>query len=184
MIMCKGEYAKAIDKMIFPGIQGGPLVHVIAAKAVALKEALGREFIEYQMKVIKNARRLSEELMRMGFKIISGGTDNHLMLVDLTGKGITGKDAEEALNKARITVNKNVIPYDERSPAITSGIRLGTPCVTTRGMGEEEMSEIADIMSAVIQNNQDADAIISLSKRVDTLCEKFPLYSDEQKASV
>jgi len=184
MIMCKGEYAKAIDKMIFPGIQGGPLVHVIAAKAVALKEALGREFREYQMKVIKNARRLSEELIRMGFKIISGGTDNHLMLVDLTGKDITGKDAEEALNKARMTVNKNVIPYDERSPAVTSGIRLGTPCVTTRGMGEEEMSEIADIMSSVIQNNQDADAITSLSKRVDALCEKFPLYSEEQKATV
>jgi glycine hydroxymethyltransferase len=184
MIMCKSEYAKAIDKMIFPGIQGGPLVHVIAAKAVALKEALGREFREYQMKVIKNARRLSEELISMGFKIISGGTDNHLMLVDLTGKGITGKDAEEALNKARITVNKNVIPYDERSPAVTSGIRLGTPCVTTRGMGEEEMSEIADIMSSVIQNNQDADAITSLSRRVDALCEKFPLYCDEQKATV
>jgi glycine hydroxymethyltransferase len=184
MIMCKAEYAKAIDKMIFPGIQGGPLVHVVAAKAVALKEALGREFREYQMKVIKNARRLSEELIRMGFKIISGGTDNHLMLVDLTVKGITGKDAEEALNKARITVNKNVIPYDERSPAVTSGIRLGTPCVTTRGMGEEEMSEIADIMSSVIQNNQDADAITSLSRRVDALCEKFPLYSDEQKATV
>jgi glycine hydroxymethyltransferase len=183
MILCKAEYAKAIDKMIFPGIQGGPLVHVIAAKAVALKEALAREFREYQLRVIKNARRLAEELISKGFKIISGGTDNHLMLVDLTVKGVTGKEAEEALGNARITVNKNVIPYEERPAAITSGIRLGTPCVTTRGMGEEEMGEIADIISLVIQNKQDAEAIASLSRRVDILCEKFPLYSEEQKAT-
>jgi glycine hydroxymethyltransferase len=184
MIMCKAEYAKAIDKMIFPGIQGGPLVHVIAAKAVALKEALGKDFKEYQLKVIKNAKRLAEELVKSGFKIISGGTDNHLMLVNLTSKGITGKEAEEALDKARITVNKNVIPYEERPAAITSGIRLGTPCVTTRGMGEEEMAEIADIITSVIENNKDADAIASLSGRVDVLCEKFPLYSEEQKTVV
>jgi glycine hydroxymethyltransferase len=184
MIMCKTERAKAIDKTVFPGIQGGPLVHVIAAKAIALKEALGHEFREYQMKVIKNARRLSEELVRRGFKIISGGTDNHMMLVDLRGKEITGKETEEALDKARITVNKNVIPYEERPASITSGIRLGTPCVTTRGMGEEEMTEIADIISSVIENNKDADAIASLLKRVDILCEKFPLYSEEQKAAV
>lgn len=184
MIMCKAERARAIDKMVFPGIQGGPLVHVIAAKAVALKEALGHEFREYQMKVIKNARRLSEELVRRGFKIISGGTDNHMMLVDLRGKEITGKETEEALDKARITVNKNVIPYEERPASITSGIRLGTPCVTTRGMGEDEMTEIADIISSVIDNNKDAGAIASLLKRVDILCEKFPLYSEEQKAAV
>ena len=184
MIMCKAEYAKAIDKMIFPGIQGGPLVHVIAAKAVALKEALGKDFKEYQLKVIKNAKRLAEELVKSGFKIISGGTDNHLMLVNLTSKGITGKEAEEALDKAGITVNKNVIPYEERPAAITSGIRLGTPCVTTRGMGEEEMAEIADIITSVIENNKDADAIASLSGRVDVLCEKFPLYSEEQKTIV
>jgi glycine hydroxymethyltransferase len=184
MIMCKAERAKAIDKTVFPGIQGGPLVHVIAAKAIALKEALSHEFREYQIKVINNAGRLAGELARRGFKIISGGTDNHMMLVDLTGKEITGKEAEEALDKARITVNKNVIPYEERPASITSGIRLGTPCVTTRGMGEEEMTEIADIISSVIENKQDSGAIASLLKRVDILCEKFPLYSEEQKATV
>jgi len=176
MIMCKAEYAKAIDKMIFPGIQGGPLVHVIAAKAVALKEALGPQFKEYQGMVIKNAQRLAAELIKKGFKIISGGTDNHMMLVDLTVKNITGKDTEEALGRARITVNKNVIPFDERPPTVTSGIRLGTPCVTTRGMGEAQMVEIADILSSVIQNNKDAGTMNALTQRVDALCEKFPIY--------
>ena len=176
MIMCKAEYAKAIDKMIFPGIQGGPLVHVIAAKAVALKEALSPQFKEYQGMVIKNAQRLAAELIKSGFKIISGGTDNHMMLVDLTVKNITGKDTEEALGRARITVNKNVIPFDERPPTVTSGIRLGTPCVTTRGMGEAEMIEIADILSSVIQNNKDSGTMNALTQRVDALCEKFPIY--------
>lgn len=176
MIMCKTEYAKAVDKMVFPGIQGGPLVHVIAAKAVALKQALSQEFRDYQARVIQNAKRLSEELINRGFKIISDGTDNHMMLVDLTNKGITGKDAEEALGAAGITVNKNVIPYDKNPPTITSGIRLGTPCVTTRDMGESEMVEIADIISTVLQNKKDAETIIALSKRVETLCESFPLY--------
>lgn len=176
MIMCKAEYAKAIDKMIFPGIQGGPLVHVIAAKAVALKEALSPDFKEYQGRVAANAKKLAEEMIKKGFRIISGGTDNHLMLIDLTNKNITGKEAEEALGKARITVNKNVIPYDERSATITSGIRLGTPCVTTRGMGEAEMAEISDVISAVIENNKNAGAISALTKRVDSLCDKFPIY--------
>jgi len=176
MIMCKAEYARAIDKMIFPGIQGGPLVHVIAAKAVALKEALTPGFRDYQAMVVKNAKKLAEEMIKKGFRIISGGTDNHLMLIDLTNKNITGKEAEEALNKARITVNKNVVPYDERSATITSGIRLGTPCVTTRGMGEAEIVEISDIISAVIDNNKDAEAISALTKRVDSLCDKFPIY--------
>lgn len=176
LIMCKAEYAKAVNKMVFPGIQGGPLVHVIAAKAVALKEALNQTFRDYQAMVVKNAKRLAEELINRGFKIISGGTDNHMMLVDLTIKGITGKDAEEALGKARITVNKNVIPYDERSPAVTSGIRLGTPCCTTRGMGETEMVEIADILSAIIQNNKDPEAINALTGKVDSLCDRFPIY--------
>ena len=176
MIMCKAEYAKAIDKMIFPGIQGGPLVHVIAAKAVALKEALAPEFKEYQGRVATNAKKLAEEMIKKGFRIISGGTDNHLMLIDLTNKNITGKEAEEALGKARITVNKNVIPYDERSATITSGIRLGTPCVTTRGMGEAEMVEISDVISTVIQNNKNAEAISTLTKRVESLCDKFPIY--------
>lgn len=176
MIMCRAKYAKAIDKMIFPGIQGGPLVHVIAAKAVALKEALNDGFKEYQKKVIKNAKKLAEELIKRGFRIISDGTDNHLMLVDLANKGITGKKAEEALDKAGITVNKNSIPYDERPPAITSGMRLGTPCVTTRGMGEAEMTEIADIIDEVLKNNSDEAKIGRLRQRAGEICKRFPIY--------
>jgi len=176
LIMCKAEYARVIDKMIFPGIQGGPLVHVIAAKAVALKEALSPAFRDYQSSVIRNAKSLVEELLKKGFRIISGGTDNHMMLIDLTNKGVTGRDAEEALGKAGITVNKNVIPYDERPPTITSGIRLGTPCVTTRKMTETEMVEIADIIALVIEKSEDAERLNSLSKRVQSLCDRFPIY--------
>ncbi|MCL5022264.1 MAG: serine hydroxymethyltransferase [Nitrospirae bacterium] len=176
IIMCKADYGKAIDKMIFPGIQGGPLMHVIAAKAVALKEALSDDFRVYQGQVVRNAKRLAAELSSAGFRIISGGTDNHLMLVDLTGSGITGKEAEEALDRAGITVNKNAIPYDSRPPAVTSGIRLGTPCVTTRGMGEGEMSEIADIITKVLKNNKNLNEIAHLNGRVKTLCERFPVY--------
>lgn len=183
MIMCKAEYARAINRMVFPGIQGGPLVHVIAAKAVAFKEAMNREFKDYQIKVIKNAKKLAEELIKGGFKVISGGTDNHMMLVDLTNKGTTGKDAEEALGMTGITVNKNVVPYDEKPPAITSGIRLGTPCVTTRGMGEAEMVEMADIISSVIGNIHDTGVIKNLAKRVKTLCGNFPIYTEEQRAT-
>ena len=176
MIMCRAKYAKAIDKMIFPGIQGGPLVHVIAAKAVAFKEALNDGFKEYQKKVIENAKKLAEELIKRGFRIISGGTDNHLMLVDLANKGITGKEAEEALDKAGITVNKNSIPYDERPPAITSGMRLGTPCVTTRGMGEAEMTDIAEIIDEVLRNNSDEAKIGRLRQRAGEICKRFPIY--------
>lgn len=176
MIMCRAEYGKAIDKMIFPGIQGGPLVHVIAAKAVAFKEALAPGFKVYQQQVVKNAKKLSEELMKKDFKIFSGGTDNHLMLMDLTDSGITGKEAEEALDKAGITVNKNAIPYDLRPPAITSGIRLGTPCVTTRGMGEAEMEEIADIIAEVLRNNTNPQKIEELNRRVKIICDRFPIY--------
>jgi glycine hydroxymethyltransferase len=183
MIMCKAGYARAVDRMVFPGIQGGPLVHVIAAKAVAFKEAMNREFKDYQIKVIKNAKKLAEELIKGGFKVISGGTDNHMMLIDLTNKGITGKDAEEALGMTGITVNKNVVPYDEKPPAITSGIRLGTPCVTTRGMGEAEMVEMADIISSVIGNIHDTEIIKNLAKRVKTLCGNFPIYTEEQRAT-
>jgi glycine hydroxymethyltransferase len=179
MIMCKAGYAKAVDRMLFPGIQGGPLVHTIAAKAVALKEALTREFKDYQVQVIKNAKRLAEALIDNGFTIVSGGTDNHMMLVDLTNKGTTGRDAEKALERAGITVNKNVIPYDERSAAVTSGIRLGTPCVTTRGMGETEMIEIADIISSVIQNINDVKVTENFSKRVRALCDAFPIYEEQ-----
>jgi glycine hydroxymethyltransferase len=176
MIMCKAEHGKAIDKMIFPGIQGGPLVHVIAAKAVALKEALGRDFKTYQEQVVKNAKRLAQELIKRGFRIISGGTDNHLMLVDLSDSHSTGKEAEEALDSAGITVNKNAIPYDSRPPAVTSGIRLGTPCVTTRGMGEEEMIEIADIIEKVLKNCKNPNEMSHLARRVKTLCQRFPIY--------
>ncbi len=176
MIMCRAEYAKAIDKMIFPGIQGGPLVHVIAAKAVAFKEALSREFRDYQQRVINNAKRLAEELTKRGFRIISGGTDNHLMLVDLTTKGITGKEAEDALDKAGITVNKNAIPYDERPPAVTSGMRLGTPSVTTRGLGEAEMAEIADIIDEVLKNHASDEKLRGFKQRAENICKRFPIY--------
>lgn len=176
MIMCRADYARAVDKMIFPGIQGGPLVHVIAAKAVALQEAMTEDFKKYQKNVIDNAKTLAGELIGKGFRIISGGTDNHLMLVDLTGNGINGKDAEDALDKAGITVNKNAIPYDERSPAVTSGIRLGTPSITTRGMGREEMIEIAGLISSVIKNNKEDKAIRENAERVKELCNRFPVY--------
>ena len=176
MIMCKAEYAKAIDKQIFPGIQGGPLVHVIAAKAVALKEALSRDFKDYQIRVRKNATALADGLLRRGFKIISGGTDNHLMLVDLSPMNVTGKEAEEALDKAGVTVNKNAIPHDSKPPAITSGIRLGTPCVTTRGMGETEMNEIAEIITAIVKNIADSSVVDGMGKKVKALCDRFPVY--------
>lgn len=176
MIMCKEKYAKVIDKMIFPGIQGGPLVHVIAAKAVAFKEALTEKFRHYQAQIVKNAKRLAQELIKRGFKIISGGTDNHLFLVDLRGSGITGKEAEEALDLAGITVNKNSIPFDDTPPSITSGIRLGTPCVTTRGMTEEEMCRIADFITEVLQNIRNRDRILKIRERVRELCHAFPVY--------
>jgi glycine hydroxymethyltransferase len=176
MIMCRKDHAKAIDKMIFPGIQGGPLMHVIAAKAVALKEALTPEFKEYQVSVIRNAQRLSEELGKRGFQIVSGGTDNHLALIDLRSKDITGKEAEEHLDKAGISVNKNSIPFDERPPTVTSGIRLGTPAVTTRGMAEGEMEEIAGIIDEVLRNRHDEASFKDFSRRVRDLCRRFPVY--------
>ncbi|MBF0330248.1 MAG: serine hydroxymethyltransferase [Nitrospirae bacterium] len=177
MIMCnKSEYAKAVDKIIFPGIQGGPLVHVIAAKAVAFKEALEPGFKDYQKRVLSNAAKLAEGLIKRGFKIFSGGTDNHLMLVDLRDMSVTGKEAEEALDKAGITANKNAIPHDTRPPAVTSGIRLGTPCVTTRGFGPEEMDEIADIIAGVIKNSSDESVISKMNNRVKALCDRHPIY--------
>jgi len=176
VVMCKTEYAKAIDKTVFPGIQGGPLVHVIAAKAVAFKEALSEDFKEYQKKVIKNAKTLAEALKKRGFKLVSDGTDNHLMLVDLTNFNITGKEAEEALDKAGITVNKNTIPFDTKPPTVTSGIRIGTPSVTTRGMGEDEMEKIAEIIERVIKNISNDSVIKDMQKKVQELCKKFPIY--------
>lgn len=176
MIMCKKEYARAVDKMIFPGIQGGPLMHVIAAKAVAFKEALAPEFRQYQEAVVKNARRLARELTDRGYRIVSGGTDTHLMLVDLNNKGITGKEAEDSLDRAGITLNKNSVPFDERPPAITSGIRLGTPSVTTRGMGEAEMARVAELIDGVLNNAGDDKAVAGFRDEVRGLCRRFPIY--------
>lgn len=178
MIMCKAKYASTIDKMVFPGIQGGPLVHVIAAKAVALKEALSQGFKDYQIQVVKNAKELADALIEKGFKIISDGTDTHLMLIDLTDKSITGKEAETVLDLAGITVNKNPIPYDDKPATITSGIRIGTPIVTSRKMREPEMVAIADLASQIINNLGDNVTIDSVRGKVKTLCKKFPVYED------
>lgn len=177
MIMTNDEeIAKKIDKLIFPGTQGGPLMHVIAAKAVSFKEALSDDFKVYQNQVVKNAKVLAEELEKRGVRIVSGGTDNHLMLVDLTPKGITGKAAEKALVEAEITCNKNGIPFDKEKPFVTSGIRLGTPAVTTRGMKEAEMVEIADLIVRVLDNMDNADEIAKVKEEVHKLAERFPLY--------
>nr|WP_319371536.1 serine hydroxymethyltransferase [uncultured Ilyobacter sp.] len=170
------EIAKKINKTIFPGIQGGPLMHVIAAKAVAFKEALQPEFKEYQIQVVKNAKVLAEELQKGGLRIVSGGTDNHMMLVDLTPKGLTGKAVEEGLGKAHITVNKNGIPYDTQKPMITSGVRIGTPALTTRGMKEEEMKAVASFILRVIDNIEDDDKIKEVGEEIKEFCKNFPLY--------
>ena len=176
MILCKEEFAKQIDKAVFPGTQGGPLMHIIAAKAVALGEALTDEFKEYQKQVVKNAAVLADELSKRGVDIVSGGTDNHLMLLDLRSKGITGKELEHRLDEVRITANKNTIPNDPQSPFITSGLRIGTPAVTTRGFKEPEMRLIAGWISDIINDfDGNKDRVLG---EVQTLCEKFPLYSE------
>jgi len=177
MIMCKKRYASLIDRNIFPGIQGGPLMHVIAAKAVAFKEALTPGFRKYQAQIIKNARALAEGLIRKGFKIVSGGTDTHLMLVDLRNKRLTGDIAEEVLDQAGITVNKNSIPHDPEKPFVTSGIRLGTPALTTRGMKEEDMEKIAGLISDALAHRYDEEYLASLKKEVRKITRKFPLYN-------
>ena len=176
MIMCKGKYARAVDKMVFPGTQGGPLVHVIAAKAVTFKEVQTEQFRESQRQTIANAQALASELIRLGFTIVSGGTDNHLMLVDLTDKAISGQEAETALEQAGIILNKNTIPYDEKPPSVTSGIRLGTPSVTTRGMKEQEMALIAAWIQQVLQDINNTTVIKRVRGEVEALCEKFPIY--------
>ncbi len=176
MIMCRSEFAKAVDKQIFPGIQGGPLMHVIAAKAVAFKEALEPSFKDYQKQVVANAKVLAQELMDRGYDLVSGGTDNHLMLVDLTRKDMTGKEAEEALGRAGITVNKNTIPFETRSPFVTSGIRIGVPAVTTRGMKEDEMKVIAGMIDRVLSNRTDEELLAKVKQEVRELCESFPFY--------
>ena len=178
MILCKEKYTKAIDKTIFPGIQGGPLMHVIAAKAASFAEAMQPEFKDYQRNVINNAAVLAAELTGAGFRIISGGTDNHMMLVDLRPQGITGKDAEKSLDAAGITVNKNAIPFDPASPFVTSGIRIGTAAATTRGFDEDAMKEVAAIISLTLKNTGDQTAFAQASLRVAKLCASFPLYPE------
>ena len=174
IILCKEKYAKMIDKAIFPGLQGGPLMHVIAGKAVAFGEALQPEFKDYQAQVLKNAKVLAEELQKQGFRIVSGGTETHLMLVDVKAVGLTGKEAEVMLDEAKVTVNKNTIPYDVESPFVTSGVRIGTPAVTTRGFKEAEMIEIASIIKLILIDKNKEEAI----KKVDALIKNFPLYAE------
>lgn len=176
MILCKEKYAKAIDKAIFPGIQGGPLMHVIAAKAVAFGEALQPEFKVYAQQVIDNAKALAAALQEKGLTIVSGGTDTHVMLVDVRNTGLTGKEAEHLLDEVGITCNKNTIPFDPASPFVTSGIRLGTPALTTRGLQVKDMEEIADIIATVLKNPEDKAVHEAASKRVAELCEAYPLY--------
>ncbi|MGO5441203.1 serine hydroxymethyltransferase [Megamonas funiformis] len=179
LILCRdAEFGKQFNKAIFPGIQGGPLMHVIAAKAVAFKEALSDEFKVYQQQVLDNAKALANELVKKGFRIVSGGTDNHLMLVDLRSKNITGKEAQFLLDEIGITANRNTIPFEPLSPFVTSGIRLGTPALTTRGLKEEDIREVADIIADVIENREDSAVIEAAKAKVQAICKKFPLYEE------
>ncbi len=176
VIMCKEEYGKAIDKAVFPGIQGGPLMHIIAAKAVAFKEALTPEFREYQAQIVKNAAAMADEFNKLGVKMVSGGTDNHLILLNLTDKGMTGKELEHMLDEVHITVNKNAIPFDTQKPFVTSGIRLGTPAMTSRGMKEPEARKIAQLIAGIIEKKE--EAYEHVTAEVAKLCSEFPLYAD------
>ena len=184
MILCKKEYAKAIDAEVFPGTQGGPLMHIVAAKAVALKEALTEDFRRYQKQIVANARALAAALAAKGFRVVSGGTDNHLMLVDVTVKGTTGKDSTIALDHARITVNKNAIPFDKNSPFVAPGIRLGTPAVTTRGMREREMELIAGFIAEALAAPSDQAVLQRVGAKVGELVERFPLYEELRKGAL
>lgn len=177
MILCKEKYAKQIDKSVFPGMQGGPLMHVIAAKATSFKEALSDDFKTYCEQIIKNAKVLGEALVENGIRIVSGGTDNHLLLLDVTPLNLTGKIAEEVLDEIGVTTNKNTIPFDTESPFVTSGVRIGTPAVTTRGFKEKEMKEVASIIAFALKNHEDKDALNEAAKRVKDLTDKFPLYA-------
>jgi glycine hydroxymethyltransferase len=176
LILAREKFAKDIDKTVFPGTQGGPLVHVVAAKAVCFLEAMQPEFIEYQKQVVANARALAQSLMEEGFRIVSGGTDTHLMLVDVFSKGLRGKEAEQALDRARITVNKNAIPFDTNPPMNPSGIRLGSPAVTTRGFREAEMREVGALIAEVLNHIADEQAVASVRQKVGALAARFPLY--------
>ena len=179
LILCRdAEFGKQFNKAIFPGIQGGPLMHVVAAKAVAFKEALSDEFKVYQQQVLDNAKALADELVKKGFRIVSGGTDNHLMLVDLRSKNITGKEAQFLLDEIGITANRNTIPFEPLSPFVTSGIRLGTPALTTRGLKEDDIREVADIIADVIENREDGAVIETAKAKVQAICKKFPLYEE------
>ena len=179
LILCRdAEFGKQFNKAIFPGIQGGPLMHVVAAKAAAFKEALSDEFKVYQQQVLDNAKALADELVKKGFRIVSGGTDNHLMLVDLRSKNITGKEAQFLLDEIGITANRNTIPFEPLSPFVTSGIRLGTPALTTRGLKEEDIREVADIIADVIENREDSAVIEAAKAKVQAICKKFPLYEE------
>lgn len=176
IIMCKEKWAKEVDRWVFPGIHGGPHMHTIAAKAVCFKEALEPEFKEYQLQILKNAKTIEVELKRLGYRLVADGTDTHLLMVDLRNKSITGKDAEEALGKANITVNRNTIPYDPQKPFITSGIRIGTPALTTRGMKEAEMKKVCQLMNKILTNPKDEQVIQKIKEEVKELCAAFPLY--------
>lgn len=178
MILCGEEFGKQMDKLIFPGIQGGPMMHIIAAKAVAFREALQPEFKEYARRVVENAKKLAEVLSGFGYKLVSGGTDTHLLLVDLTDKGITGKEAEEALGRCGITVNKNTVPFETRSPFVTSGIRIGTPALTSRGMDTRAMEEIGEMIHAALSNIGSEPVYTDIEARVGRLCRDYPLYRD------
>ena len=177
LILCREKYAKEIDSQAFPGIQGGPLMHVIAAKAVAFKEALTPVFAQYQEQIVKNAQALATELVKRGFKLVSGGTDNHLMLVDFSGTEMTGKIAEEALDRAGITVNKNTVPGETRSPFVTSGIRIGTPAATSHGLKEPEMVQVAGFIAEVLANVGDEAKLTAVKEEVNALMQRFPLYA-------
>ena len=178
MILCRGQFAKRINSVVFPGIQGGPLMHVIAAKAVAFQEALGKDFKQYQQQIIKNAQAFAKEMGNLGYRIVAGGTDNHLFMADLRSKNITGKEAAAVLDKVSITVNKNLIPFDPQPPVVTSGIRIGTPAVTTRGMKEEEMRKIAGLIDQAIVNKDNEGKLTKVKVGVHALTEEFPIYKD------
>ena len=183
MVMCREQYAKDLDRALFPGVQGGPLMHIIAAKAVCFREAATPEFAAYQQQLVANAKRLSAAMIAAGFRIVSGGTDNHLVLVDTFSKGITGKVAEAALGAAGITVNKNAIPFDQNPPMVASGVRLGTPAVTTRGMGEPQMDDIAAFIARALATPEDQAALTMIKAEVEQLCRKFPLYPERRAAT-
>ena len=178
MVLCRESYQKALDRSVFPGVQGGPLMHVIAAKAACFKEAAEPAFVEYQRQVVKNAARLAQVLSDAGFRLVSGGTDNHLMLVDVFSRGITGKVAEAALGKAGITVNKNAIPFDQNPPMTASGIRIGTPAITTRGLRETDMDSVGELIARALKTPDDDAALAMVREEVERLCRKFPLYPD------